>query len=59
MSRCRETWRGLQDNMQDFGQWLVTAEARITETRPLGTAELPQLRQCQKELEKQVTVKHK
>ncbi|XP_037079337.1 dystrophin-like [Pollicipes pollicipes] len=56
--RCRDTWRALQENMHEFGQWLVTAEARITETRRLGTAQLPQLRACQKELEKQVTVKH-
>ncbi|XP_043236244.1 dystrophin-like isoform X3 [Amphibalanus amphitrite] len=58
MARCRETWRLLQDNMHEFGQWLVTAEARIAETRSLGTAEIPQLRAAQKELEKQVTIKH-
>lgn len=53
-----DTWRNLHNNCQAFGEWLVTAEAMIHEWQ---NADLPlaEAKAKQKDLEKQVTMKHR
>jgi chromosome segregation ATPase len=53
-----DTWRNLHNNCQTFGEWLVTAEAMIREWQ---SADLPlaEAKVKQKDLEKQVTMKHR
>jgi hypothetical protein len=53
-----DTWRNLHNNCQTFGEWLVTAEAMIREWQ---SADLPlvEAKAKQKDLEKQVTMKHR
>nr|CAD7573370.1 unnamed protein product [Timema californicum] len=55
--RCVGTWRDLHTNCQSVEEWLTTAEAMVAEWR---NKELPleESRNKQKELEKQVTLKH-
>nr|CAD7404044.1 unnamed protein product [Timema cristinae] len=56
--RCVGTWRDLHNNCQSVEEWLTTAEAMVAEWR---NKELPleESRNKQKELEKQVTLKHR
>ena len=53
-----DTWRNLHNNCQTFGEWLVTAETMIREWQ---NADLPlaEAKAKQKDLEKQVTMKHR
>jgi hypothetical protein len=53
-----DTWRNLHNNCQTFGEWLVTAEVMIREWQ---SADLPlaEAKAKQKDLEKQVTMKHR
>ncbi|XP_069695333.1 dystrophin, isoforms A/C/F/G/H isoform X7 [Periplaneta americana] len=56
--KCMDTWRNLHNNCQTFGEWLTSAEKMITEWQ---NADLPltQAKAKQKDLEKQVTMKHR
>lgn len=53
-----DTWRNLHNNCQAFGEWLSTAERIIVEWQ---NADLPlsEAKAKQKDLEKQVTMKHR
>ncbi|XP_042209207.1 dystrophin-like [Homarus americanus] len=54
--QCSETWRTLQKTIDDFAIWLNSIEERVqvTSNQPLPDAKI-----TQKELEKQVTLKHR
>ncbi|KAK8748067.1 hypothetical protein OTU49_016299, partial [Cherax quadricarinatus] len=54
--QCSETWRTLQKTIDDFSVWLNTIEEKVqcTSNQPLPEAKI-----TQKELEKQVTLKHR
>ncbi|XP_033609096.1 dystrophin, isoforms A/C/F/G/H isoform X6 [Cryptotermes secundus] len=56
--KCMDTWRNLHNNCQTFREWLITAERMIGEWQstdlPLADAKAKQ-----KDLEKQVTMKHR
>ncbi|XP_021932648.1 dystrophin-like [Zootermopsis nevadensis] len=56
--KCMDTWRNLHNNCQAFGEWLSTAERIIVEWQ---NADLPlsEAKAKQKDLEKQVTMKHR
>ncbi|XP_063241315.1 dystrophin, isoforms A/C/F/G/H-like [Bacillus rossius redtenbacheri] len=56
--RCMETWRELHSNCEAFSEWLSSAEALVTEWQS-AELPLPQAKAKQKELEKQVTMKHR
>ena len=53
-----ETWRNLHNSCQTFGEWLATAEKMISEWQTTDLP-LPQAKAKQKDLEKQVTMKHR
>ncbi|XP_069180920.1 LOW QUALITY PROTEIN: dystrophin [Procambarus clarkii] len=54
--QCSETWRTLQKTIDDFSAWLDMIEEKVqcTSNQPLPDAKI-----TQKELEKQVTLKHR
>jgi hypothetical protein len=53
-----DTWRNLHNNCQAFGEWLVTAERIIGEWQSVDLP-LSEAKAKQKDLEKQVTMKHR
>jgi len=53
-----DTWRNLHSNCQTFGEWLVTAERMICDWQNADLS-LAEAKAKQKELEKQVTMKHR
>ncbi|KAK7068113.1 hypothetical protein SK128_001327 [Halocaridina rubra] len=54
--QCSENWRTLQKTVDDFSSWLNTIEERVQST---ANQPLPDAKITQKELEKQVTLKHR
>ncbi|XP_046399576.1 dystrophin, isoforms A/C/F/G/H-like isoform X9 [Ischnura elegans] len=56
--KCNEVWRGLENNCASFEDWLIQAEKMVAQ---FSEKEMPleEARQKQKELEKQVTVRHR
>ena len=54
--QCSENWRTLQKTVEEFTVWLNTIEEKVqtTASQPLAEAKM-----TQKELEKQVTLKHR
>jgi hypothetical protein len=53
-----DTWRNLHNNCQAFKEWLVTAERMIGEWQSTDLP-LTEAKTKQKDLEKQVTMKHR
>ncbi|XP_071545209.1 dystrophin-like isoform X16 [Panulirus ornatus] len=54
--QCSETWRTLQKTIDDFAVWLNSIEEKVQIT---ANQALPDAKSTQKELEKQVTLKHR
>jgi hypothetical protein len=53
-----DTWRNLHNNCQTFREWLITAERMIGEWQSTDLP-LAEAKAKQKDLEKQVTMKHR
>ncbi|XP_068223554.1 microtubule-actin cross-linking factor 1-like [Palaemon carinicauda] len=54
--QCSENWRMLQKTTEEFSVWLTSIEEKVQAT---GSQPLPEAKMTQKELEKQVTLKHR
>ncbi|XP_049782226.1 dystrophin, isoforms A/C/F/G/H-like, partial [Schistocerca cancellata] len=56
--KCTEIWRGMHNNCDTFSEWLCSAEAMISEWNT-KTLTLQEAKSKLKELEKQITMKHR
>ncbi|XP_066986162.1 dystrophin-like isoform X26 [Macrobrachium rosenbergii] len=54
--QCSENWRTLQKTIEEFSVWLTSIEEKVQTT---ASQSLPEAKITQKELEKQVTLKHR
>ncbi|XP_064105389.1 dystrophin-like isoform X5 [Macrobrachium nipponense] len=54
--QCSENWRTLQKTIDEFSVWLTSIEEKVQTT---ASQSLPEAKITQKELEKQVTLKHR